>query len=82
MSAYRPIASALTGLYGGRGAVEQFQREEPTSQLLTGDRAVALRRRNLERTLAGLLDRSMDSAFAFIAPLLVSCSTGSAPTSV
>ncbi len=62
--------------------VEQFQREEPASQLLPRDRAVALRRRNPEKTLAGLLDGSMGSAFVFIAPLAVSCSTGSAPASL
>ncbi len=62
--------------------VEQFQREEPTSQLLAGDRAVALRRRSPERKLAGLLNGRMGSAFVCIAPLLVSCSTGSAPTSL
>ncbi len=33
--------------------VERFQREEPASQLLPRDRAIALRRRNPERTLAG-----------------------------
>ncbi len=43
--------------------VEQFQKEEPASQLLPRDRAVALRRRNPEKTLAGLLDGSMGSAF-------------------
>ncbi len=62
--------------------VEQFQREEPASQLLPRDRAIALRRRSPEKTLAGLLDGSMGSAFVFIAPLLVPCSTGSAPTSL
>ncbi len=62
--------------------VEQFQKEKPASQLLPRDRAVALRRRNPEKTLAGLLDGSMGSAFVCIAPLLVSCSTGSAPTSL
>ncbi len=62
--------------------VEQFQREEPASQLLPRDRAVALRRRNPEKTLASLLDGSMGSAFVFIAPLVVSCSTGSAPASL
>ncbi len=62
--------------------VEQFQREEPASQSLPRDCAVALRRRNPEKMLAGLLDGSMGSAFVFIAPLLVSCLTGSAPTSL
>ncbi len=63
-------------------AVEQFQREEPASQLLPRDRAVALRRRNPEKTLAGLLDGSMGLPFVFIAPLRVPCTTGSAPTSL
>ncbi len=62
--------------------VEEFQTEEPASQLLPKDRAIALRRRSPEKTLAGLLDGSMGSAFVFTAPLLVSCSTGSAPTSL
>ena len=62
--------------------VEQFQKEEPASQLLPRDRAVALRRRNPEKTLAGLLDGNMGSAFVFIAALRVPCSTGSAPTSL
>ncbi len=62
--------------------VEQFQRAEPACQLLPRDRAVALRRRSPEKTLAGLLDGSMGSAFVFIAPLLVPCSTGSALTSL
>ena len=37
---------------------------------------------NPEKTLASLLDGSMGSDFVFIAPLVVSCSTGSAPTSL